>query len=92
MQKSGEYWFQVREHAKRYSDANSQGLYYWLTPESGVIVLNKRGFPYGVSLRAVSEKLAQLGIRNGKGKQFHPYQLQEMIFDGFADTFAVCVV
>ena len=85
MRKSGEFWFLVREAANQ-PDAKLQALYYWLTPVDGVIITNEAGYPLGVPLRPVAKKLAELGYCNGKGREFHPYQLQEMIDEGFPDA------
>jgi len=81
-------WFLVRDAARQKSDPKSQALYLWLTPQGEEIPTIKGGFPEGVPLRVVSEKLAEMGYCNGKGQQYHPYQLQEMIDDAAADAFA----
>lgn len=74
-------WDQVREVAAQKYEAKSQAVHLWLTPVDGQIPLNEAGFPVGIALRPVSDKLAELGFCNGKGQKFHPYQLQEMIFE-----------
>ena len=61
----------------------------WLEPEKHGLRTNEVGFPVGVPLRALSRRMAQLGLCNGKGKEYHPYQLQEMIFEGFPVAAAV---
>ena len=88
MEKSGEqFWFLVRDAAVKNPDDKSQALHLWLEPEDGVIPANKQGFPYGVPLRPVADRLAQLGRHNGKGKKYHLYQLQEMIDEAFVGAF-----
>src|SRR5262245_53025784 len=82
------YWFLVRETAKQRKCSKSQALYHWLEPVDGEIITNPVGFPVGVPLRRVATRLAQQGVCNGKGKAYHPYQLQEMIFDGLTDVVA----
>ena len=80
-------WFMVRDAARQSTDPKSQALYLWLTPHAEEIPTTKSGFPEGVPLRAVSEKLAEMGYCNGKGQPYHPYQLQEMIDDAASDAF-----
>jgi hypothetical protein len=87
-------WFQVREKAQ----AESPSVYYWLTPEEdGHILCNEQGFPYGQPLRSVSQKLMKEGHCNGNGgwrdkkgvlHAYHPFQLQEMIFNQLPDLTA----
>jgi len=85
------FWFQVHDAARQLKDPKSQAFHYWSTPLDGVILTNDNQHPYGVPLRAVSEKLAELGPEycNGKGKPYHPYQLQEMLPDGYANAVEV---
>ena len=88
MEKSGEkFWFLVRDAAMKNPDDKSQALYLWLEPENDAIPTNEAGFPYGVPLRPVAKRLAELDRRNGKGKEYHPYQLQEMIDEAFVGAF-----
>lgn len=82
-------WLEVRELAGRWGRKGSvkgAALYLWLTPENGVIPTTKKGGPSGWPLRHIAEKLAERGITNGKGAPYHPYQLQDIIFDGLAKT------
>ena len=88
MPKSGEFWFLVRD-AANVPNPKSQALYQWLTPIDGDIHTNKLGFPVGIQLRPVSKRLKELGYCNGKGKPFHPYQVQEMVAEAFCDAFSV---
>ena len=91
MAQSGQrFWFAVRSAAKSIPGHKYQALFLWLEPEEHGLRTNEVGFPVGVPLRALSRRMAQLGLCNGKGKEYHPYQLQEMIFEGF--PFAAAVV
>ena len=90
MAQSGQrFWFAVRSAAKAIPGHKYQALYLWLEPEEHGLRTNEVGFPLGVPLRALSRRMAQLGLCNGKGKAYHPYQLQEMIFEGFPVVAAV---
>lgn len=83
------FWFAVRNAAKAIPGHKYQALYLWLEAEEHGLRTNEVGFPVGVPLRALSRRMAQLGLCNGKGKAYHPFQLQEMIFDGFPVAAAV---
>lgn len=78
-----QFWFAVRSAAKTIPGHKYQALYLWLEPEENGLRTNEVGFPVGVPLRALSRRMAQLGLCNGKGKAYHPFQLQEMVFDAF---------
>jgi hypothetical protein len=86
MKAKSKFWFLVRD-AANVPNPKSQALYLWLSPVDGIIHTNRIGFPVGIQLRPVADRLKQLGYCNGKGKPYHPYQVQEMVVDGFCDAF-----
>lgn len=76
-------WYEVRQSCEGKDDLTSVAVWLWLQPVKGDIPLNGAGFPVGRPLRWVARELERRGYRNGKGKPYHPYQLQqEIIFDG----------
>ena len=82
-------WYLVRDAAKQMPGKKAMALYLWLEPDNGVIPTNQKGFPYGVPLRAVADRLDQLGIKpEKKGAKWWPQDIQERIDDAFPDAFA----
>lgn len=86
MQAREKYWTDIRESLADGTQPDEVAVYLWLTPRKGSIPLNDVGYPVGQPLRWVAKELEKRGFKNGKGRPYHPYQVQqELIFDGLTE-------
>lgn len=79
-----QFWFLVRDAAKKQRNAKSQALALWLVSDAGDIPLNECQYPTGgISLRDTSKELKQRGYINKNGRAYHENSINEMIDAAF---------